>query len=378
MKRIFYMRPFQYTSLILAMISGFATSCSDDDGTPPQAASTFTASKTTVGVGEEVQFTNSSENATAFKWSFGDGTTSKEVSPKKAYTEGGSYVVSLVSTGAGGSSISTVMITVVPDQLYYINYEGLKISRLTLDPTQKVTDILDLEGRSGVGLAYDAKTDRVYYSDFENSNESKIWSMKLDGSDAKVVVDGLSNAYQIAIDAQADKIYWADDVDDDYIGHIGRANLDGTNVEKSLVSKEEVGFKGIALDPENNKMYYYDDDWNEDGTYDIYVANLDGTNEKILIPDVWGYALAVDTVHDKLYFNDQKNGLFMANLDGTTIVPVAEVESYIYGIVIDHKHNKVLWSERNTGAINRANLDGSEKEVLKSGVVSVRGLFLKN
>jgi PKD repeat protein len=378
MKRIFYMKPIQYTSLVLVVILGFVTSCSDDDNTPPQAAATFTASKTTVEVGEEVQFTNSSQNATAFKWSFGDGTTSKEVSPKKMYTQGGSYVVSLVSTGAGGSSISSTTVTVVPDQLYYINYEGLKISRLTLDPTQTVTDIFDLEGRDGVGLAYDAKTDRIYYSDFKSSNESKIWSMKLDGSDAKVVVDGLSNAYQIAIDAQAGKIYWADDVDDDYIGHIGRANLDGSELEKSLVSKDEVGFKGIALDTENNKMYYYDDDWNEDGTYDIYVANLDGTNEEVLIPDVWGYALAIDTVHDKIYFNDQTNGLFMANLDGTTIVPVAEVESYIYGIVIDYKHNKLLWSERNTDAINRANLDGSEKETLKSGVGSVRGLFLKN
>jgi PKD repeat protein len=377
MKRIFYMKPFQYTSLILVVILGFVTSCSDDDGTPPQAAATFTASKTTVGVGEEVQFTNSSENATAFKWSFGDGTTSKEVSPKKAYTEGGSYVVTLVSTGAGGSSISNVTITVVPDQLYYIGLENLKISRLILDPTKAVTDLLDLEGRGGVGLAYDAKTDRIYFSDYENYDESKIWSMKLDGSDAKVVVDGLFNAYQIAIDAQAGKIYWADDADGDDIGRIGRANLDGSQVEKELVTKEEFAFRGIALDPENNKMYYYSDD-ERSGGYAIYVSNLDGTNEQVLIPDVWGYALAIDTVHDKIYFHDQENGLFMANLDGTTVVRVAETDSYIYGIIIDYKHNKLLWSERDAGTINRANLDGSEKEELKSGVGSVRGLFLKN
>lgn len=377
MKRIFYMKPFQYTSLILVVILGFVTACSDDDATPPQAAATFTASKTTVGVGEEVQFTNSSENATAFKWSFGDGTTSKEVSPKKAYTEGGSYVVTLVSTGAGGSSISNVTITVVPDQLYYIGLENLKITRLILDPTKAVTDLLDLEGRGGVGLAYDAKTDRIYFSDYENYDESKIWSMKPDGSDAKVVVDGLFNAYQIAIDAQAGKIYWADDADGDDIGRIGRANLDGSQVEKELVTKEEFAFRGIALDPENSKMYYYSDNYYSGG-YAIYVSNLDGTNEQVLIPDVWGYALAIDTMHDKIYFHDQENGLFMANLDGTTVVRVAETDSYIYGIIIDYKHNKLLWSERDAGTINRANLDGSEKEELKSGVGSVRGLFLKN
>jgi len=370
------MKPFQYISFFLAVTLTFVTSCSDDHDAPPQAAATFAASKTTVEVGEEVQFTNSSQNATAFKWSFGDGTTSKEVSPKKVYTQGGSYVVSLVSTGAGGTSISNVTIIVVPAQLYYINYEDLKISRLTLDPTQTVTDILDLEGRGGVGLAYDAKTDRIYFSDFETNEESKIWSMKLDGSDAKVVVDGLFNAYQIAIDAQAGKIYWADEADYDDMGHIGRANLDGSQVEKNLVSKEEFASRGIALDPENNKMYYYSDDYYSD--YAIYVSNLDGTNEEVLIPDAWGYALAVDTVRDKIYFHDQENGLFMANLDGTAVVQVAETDSYIYGIIIDYKHNKLLWSERDAGTINRANLDGSEKELLKSGVGSVRGLFLKN
>jgi len=371
------MKPFQYISLVLAVTLCFATSCSDDNDTPPQASATFAASKTTVGVGEEVQFTNSSENATAFKWSFGDGTTSKEVSPKKTYTEGGSYVVSLVSTGAGGSSISNITITVVPDQLYYIGLENLKISRLILDPTKAVTDLLDLEGRGGVGLTYDAKTDRIYFSDYENYDESKIWSMKLDGSDAKVVVDGLFNAYQIAVDAQAGKIYWADDADGDDIGRIGRANLDGSQVEKELVTKTDFAFRGIALDPENNKMYYYSDDYYSSG-YAIYVSNLDGTNEQILIPDVWGYALAIDTVHDKIYFHDQQNGLFIANLDGTTVVRVAETDSYIYGIVIDYKDNKLLWSERDAGTINRANLDGSEKEALKSGVGSVRGLVLKN
>jgi PKD repeat protein len=371
------MKPFQYISLVLIVTLGFVTSCSDDDSTPPQAAATFAANKTTVSVGEEVQFTNSSQNATGFKWSFGDGTTSKEVSPKKIYTQGGNYLVSLVSSGAGGTSISNVTITVVPDQLYYIGLDDLKISRLILDPTQTVTDLLDLEGRGGVGLAYDAKTDRIYFSDFENYDESKIWSMKLDGSDAKVVVDGLYNAYQIAIDGQAGKIYWADDAneDGDYVGHIGRANLDGSQVEKELVSKEEVGFRGIALDPARNKMYYYSDKY---GDFTIYVSNLAGTNEQVLISDVWGYALAVDTVHDKLYFHDKENGLFMANLDGTTVVQIAETDSYIYGIIIDYKHNKLLWSERDAGAISRANLDGSEKEELKSGVGSVRGLFLKN
>jgi PKD repeat protein len=368
------MRLYQYISAILVLTLCFATSC-DDDETPPQAGAAFTVSKTTVEVGEELQFTNASENATAFKWSFGDGTTSKEVAPKKIYSEGGTYLVTLVSTGAGGSSLSTATITVVPDEIYYINDDDLKISRIILDATKAEDDLLGLDGRSGVSLAYDPKTDRIYYSDFESYYESKIWSMKPDGSDAKVIVDGLYNAYQIAVDTEAGKVYWADDSDSegDYIGHVGRANLDGSDIEL-LVSKEEASFSGVALDPENNKMYYYDVN-NEV----LFMSELDGSNEEVLLDDVYGYSLAVDTVHDKLYFENQNSpGLFSANLDGSNVTLVSDTDSRIYGIIIDYKHNKLLWTERDNGTLNRANLDGFNKEILKTGVGNIRGLAIRN
>lgn len=52
----------------------------EDDPISPKAA--FSVSSLTVVVDQQIQFTNTSENATSFKWSFGDGTTSTEVSPK--------------------------------------------------------------------------------------------------------------------------------------------------------------------------------------------------------------------------------------------------------------------------------------------------------
>jgi len=95
------MKTYLYRYITFALLVFAAFSC-QDDSTPPQAAASFTADKTTVHIGEDIIFTNSSENATAFKWSFGDGTTSKEISPKKSYTSAGTFVVSLLSTGAGG------------------------------------------------------------------------------------------------------------------------------------------------------------------------------------------------------------------------------------------------------------------------------------
>jgi len=122
-KIIDHMKTRIYFYLTLFLAIAFVISCEDDEAPKPQAAATFTASKTTVKVGEEVQFTNTSENATAFRWSFGDGTTSKEVSPKKLYTSSGSYLVSLVSTGEGGSTISNLTVTVIPDALFNLEAE---------------------------------------------------------------------------------------------------------------------------------------------------------------------------------------------------------------------------------------------------------------
>ena len=48
--------------------------CKKEDDVP-KTEGAFSASKTTVTVDEEIQFTNNSKNAASYVWSFGDGTT---------------------------------------------------------------------------------------------------------------------------------------------------------------------------------------------------------------------------------------------------------------------------------------------------------------
>jgi hypothetical protein len=66
-----------------------------------------------------------------------------------------------------------------------------------------------------------------------------------------------------------------------------------------------------------------------------------------------------------------------ADLDGTGIIDIDDTQSRIYGIDIDKDLNKLYWSARDLGEIYRANLDGTGKEVLKTGLTSPRGIFLK-
>lgn len=55
------------------------------------------ANKTEVEVNEEVSFTNSSQEAESYLWEFGDGTTSTQKEPVKAYSKAGEYTVYLTA-----------------------------------------------------------------------------------------------------------------------------------------------------------------------------------------------------------------------------------------------------------------------------------------
>jgi PKD repeat protein len=362
-----------YISFILTLF--LVLSCSESNDPTPQAVAEFTASTTTAKIGEDIQFTNTSENATAFVWSFGDGTTSKAISPKKSYTASGSFEVSLLSTGAGGSTISSMTITILPDpEVFVADYGASKILRFSIKGSEDPSTFLDVTGFGGTGIAYDATHEKIYFSDFEVTGEGKIWSVNLDGTDLTSIADGLIEPYGVAVDAAGGKVYWADEWDENnnYEGHIYRSNLDGTGMV-AVVTQVDAQFRSVALDPAHNKMYFYDI-YNEE----IHVSKLDGTDDDVIIPGVWGYALQLDIPNGKIYFDDQNEEvLYRANLDGTNLEVVDDNGSRIYGIAIDNENAKLYWSGRDTGEVYEAELDGTHKRIVKSGLASPRGIFLK-
>ncbi len=439
--------------LILAFLSFAFVSCQEDDSLPPQSDAQFSASATTVKINEEIQFTNTSQNATAYLWSFGDGTTSREVAPRKSYQSSDIFLVSLVSTGAGGSTISNMEITVTPasgftvedadnliggvpvqftntslgatsyswsfgdaanststdenpmftyaaegtytvtltatspfgqntfskevvigeappsvPELFFISLGDEFIRKLTLDGTGSVSDVLNVAGKAGSGIAYDSVNGKIYFTDFEVYPTGNIWRMNTDGSGLEVIVSGIGDPYGIALDVAAGKVYWCDDD-----GNVSKSNLDGSNPQIGFFSVAVAQWRAIALDVENNKMYVYDVNIEE-----IYSVNMDGTNPQVIITGNYGYGLMVDTVNNKIYFDDQREDKFkVANLDGSNVQMIDNNGTRIYGMDIDYEAGKIYWSGRDSGDLIRANLDGSGKEILKAGIASPRGIFLK-
>lgn len=169
------------------------------------------------------------------------------------------------------------------------------------------------------------------------------------------------------VDLQAPPIFWTDQGTD----KIQRMDLDGTSVE-DLITIERGILGGIALDVVGGKMYWTD--WGFPGG--IQCANLDGSNVQTLvnIDDDPG-DIALDVAEGKVYWTvgrigeDGQGKIQRANLDGTN------VETLVSGLIkdpdyitLDVTEGKMYWSiagyagDTNASKIQRANLDGTNVE----------------
>jgi hypothetical protein len=259
--------------------------------------------------------------------------------------------------------------------IYFTDSYDETISKLSLD-SFKISVVKDVVEMSGVGLAYDEKHSKMFLADFydEDTPDGKIWKMNLDGTEAVAIVSGLLNPFGIAVDGAGGKVYWGDE-----LGNVSRSNLDGTGKENVVHTEDDGLIRTISLDVENNKMYFFDTQYDK-----LYVSNLDGTDLQVLIEGAYGFCIFVDTKNNKIYYNDNYElALMSANLDGTGIVEIFKntdplLEDYrVYGIAIDYSTNKLYWSCRDAGEIYEANLNGTSKVTLATGLTSPRQIFLK-
>jgi len=441
-------------SYLLLFLLGFAVlnSCKKKEEDPIKPGASFNVSNLTVVVDEEVQFTNTSTEATSYTWSFGDGTTATEVSPKKSYSTSANFTVTMVATGAGGANTAISVVKVLPlcsftvendaslvantpvqftngskgaasylwsfgdaanststvasptftyasggsytvtlkaisavgesttsrtitvagapvvKDLFFMEYGATSAIKKVALSTNTASNVLDITGKGGAGMAFDAVNNKIYFSDFELADAGNIWRMNPDGTGLTAIATGINDPYGVAVDPAGGKVYWVDNA-----GNVSRANLDGSSPQIGLVNIPGGNMRAIALDPENNKMYFYDVN-----IEDLYVANMDGTNVAKLLTGTYGYAILIDTVNDKLYYDDQNaNKLWQVNLDGTAPVTIDASGDRIYGMLIDYSANKLYWSSRDGNKLMRANLDGSSPETILSGLTSPRGIALK-
>jgi PKD repeat protein len=342
----------------------------------PTVKSFFAVSATVFDMDQEIRFTNSSENAESFSWDFGDGTKSTEKDPVKTYAAAGNYTVTLKAVGPGGTGNYSTDLTIIdPSQtgsafkeMYFIEYSNSAIKKISLEPGSLAEVVSDITGIRGVGLAYDSVNAKIYYSDFETAN-GKIWRMDLDGGNREAIVSGITDPYSVVLNLTGGKVYWADDD-----GNVGRANLDGTGLEKSFIQIADGQLRGIAYSAKKDILYFY-----EVNNEDLYAAKSDGTGVAKIVEGAYGYSIYVDDVNGKLYYEDRNEpSIMQINLDGSGRIKIADVPSTrVHGMAIDYNENKFYWTDRDKGLIKRSNLDGSGAENFLSNLKSPRGMFIK-
>ena len=94
----------RWSIIVLSM-----NSCNQENPEPAKPSALFTFIITSNG---GVEFSNSSQNASSYVWTFGDGATSIETSPSHSYVLNGAYEVSLKASGSGGVDTSTKSISI--------------------------------------------------------------------------------------------------------------------------------------------------------------------------------------------------------------------------------------------------------------------------
>ena len=230
-----------------------------------------------------------------------------------------------------------------------------------------------------LGLSSAAAQERMYWTD--DINEAKIQRANLDGANAEsLVTNTIHNPEGIALDLDADKVYWMDSGAD----KIQRADLDGSNAE-DLIATGLSDPHSIALDVFAGKMY-----WTDIGAGTILRANMeDGSNIEDLITDGMNPAgIALDVSAGKMYWMDMGDGTILrANMeDGSNEDPlviglgVLDTSGFELNrgssIALDVPAGKMYWTDRVSGKIQRANLDGTSVEDLIIGLHNPQSIAL--
>jgi len=197
-------------------------------------------------------------------------------------------------------------------------------------------------------IAPSAKASGIYWT---NGDSNVIGRANLDGTDVNYSFITANNPFNIAIFGPY--IYWDAGASD----AIGRMGLDGNGMNENFLTG--MSPSGIAVD--GNHIY-----WGNFFAGTIGRANLDGTDVNqnfVSIPDAEVYGVAIDATY--IYWTSGGVGphaIGRAKLDGTDVNPNfipyggSGVNAPI-GIAVDGSY--IYWTEIISGSIGRATLDGT-------------------
>jgi hypothetical protein len=213
---------------------------------------------------------------------------------------------------------------------------------------------------------------------------SRIYSMKPDGSDRKIIVTDCHLPDGIVVDAGARHIYWTNmgsspGVND---GSIERADIDGKNRKVIVPPGATFTPKQIQLDKKNGKLYWCD----REGMR-VMRCNLDGSQIETLVETGrgdadrrdqtrWCVGITIDPKRQQIYWsqkgpdNGEQGRIFRAGIEiakGETAANRSDIEVFFdhlpepIDLELDLKNRVLYWTDRGDpprgNTVNRASID---------------------
>ena len=213
--------------------------------------------------------------------------------------------------------------------------------------------------------------------------EGRVFSVKPDGSDKKILATGSHMPDGIAVDVEAGHLYWTNmgvpSVND---GSIERCDLDGRNRTTIVPAGATFTPKQLQLDKRGGKLYWCD----REGMR-VMRANLDGSHIETLVQTgstdadrrdatKWCVGIALDPERGQIYWtqkgpdNAGKGRIFRAGIEipkGESASTRSDIEVLYNGLPepidleIDHAKRVLYWTDRGDpplgNTVNRAPLD---------------------
>lgn len=217
---------------------------------------------------------------------------------------------------------------------------------------------------------------------------SSIRRASLDGDNPElflgaVACGGFGSPTDIELDLVEGAVYWGESsgTPDCFDTALNRTELDNPSQHSYLPVNGDYSVSGIALDVRNQMIYWTNYDRENQIPDGILRAPLSDTESDEYVVTGRVYDIALAHTLSKLYWIVCERSLCTirrSNLDGTVVeeVIVSEVQggdpdinNYDSALAIDNQGRKIYWTQPSEGVIGRANLDGTEVELLLSGLV---------
>ncbi len=197
------------------------------------------------------------------------------------------------------------------------------------------------------GLLYFAE---IFYPTFSDGH---IWQVDTHGVGLEMIDNAAGGLRAIALNPEAEDLYWTD-VDWDAIMRI---HLPTSHVDVLPITGLSFP-NGVAVLPSANLLC-----WGDATAGVVGAAQLNGTGAHTLLATPFHCGIAFDRLHQKIYWSTALTAttgeIRRANLNGSNVEVVVVGYGKPARIALDPAGGKIYWTDYVLDAVARANMDGT-------------------